>query len=792
LFKGIWGRKGRSIILTWLFSYMAILLLPIAMSMIVYNESVSTLKEEINNANASLLTQVREIADNQFTNMKRLSFQVQWNARVLDLFTPGRDLSKDKDYDYEIYQITQDLKAYKNAYSFIDEFYIYIASNNTVLLPGLVRSGNLLYSLEHEAAKYTYEDWLATMNHPYKGFISMNHIGEDGINRKAVAYLHNFNSVNKDQPNGMNVTIIDQSQILKSIESVQLFNKGKVLILNSKNEILISNDNSAVKLPVDFPYNQLTEGSDTFFMKRGNQNYEVTYIQSPQTEVKYVSIIPSSLFFQKAEHVRFFTYTSILISMFGGIVMTYFFTRKNYNPIRRLLRTLDDKSEGSRDKKGNEFQYIEQAIGQTFVKMDDIKLKMKQHHPILRSNFITRLLKGKGDSQIPLDEAMIAYDLEFHSDQFAVLLFLAEETELFYEKFHGVEPWVKQKMLQFIIANVVEELANRKHHGYVAEVEDTAACLLNLTDERENHWKEDMLEIAKEAQLFLNQAYHIQITVSISSVHSSMEGINRSYMEALDALEYKLVMGRKEIITFDQIYQDSLLETQTGYYYPLAVEQQLINFVKIGDFGKAKASFDDIMEHNLDKVIQPVQLVKCLMFDLTSTLIKTINEIGDIQETFLAQNPKAIEKLVDSVNIQDMQNQFTNILQKVCLYTAEKRQMNIQLTRQRTIASLVEQVKDFIEGRYQDGSLNISLIGEFMEMKPAYVSKLFKDQNGEGLVDFINKFRIDKAKLIFGNQDLNIHEVANKVGFADVTSFIRAFKKYEGITPGKYKDSLDL
>ena len=75
-------------------------------------------------------------------------------------------------------------------------------------------------------------------------------------------------------------------------------------------------------------------------------------------------------------------------------------------------------------------------------------------------------------------------------------------------------------------------------------------------------------------------------------------------------------------------------------------------------------------------------------------------------------------------------------------------------------------------------------------MVPRYISKVFKDETGEGLLDHINRLRIQQAKKIMQNKNLVLEDVAGQVGFTNVNSFIRVFKKYEGITPGKYRESL--
>lgn len=48
---------------------------------------------------------------------------------------------------------------------------------------------------------------------------------------------------------------------------------------------------------------------------------------------------------------------------------------------------------------------------------------------------------------------------------------------------------------------------------------------------------------------------------------------------------------------------------------------------------------------------------------------------------------------------------------------------------------------------------------------------------------------MDRAKELLADPAVKLAEIAELVGMGNVQSFIRAFKKYEGMTPGQYRDS---
>jgi two-component system response regulator YesN len=56
-------------------------------------------------------------------------------------------------------------------------------------------------------------------------------------------------------------------------------------------------------------------------------------------------------------------------------------------------------------------------------------------------------------------------------------------------------------------------------------------------------------------------------------------------------------------------------------------------------------------------------------------------------------------------------------------------------------------------------------------------------------VEYIAKLRLSHAKRLLLETSLKIDDIAEKVGYLGRNSFIRIFKKYEGITPGKFRTS---
>ena len=64
---------------------------------------------------------------------------------------------------------------------------------------------------------------------------------------------------------------------------------------------------------------------------------------------------------------------------------------------------------------------------------------------------------------------------------------------------------------------------------------------------------------------------------------------------------------------------------------------------------------------------------------------------------------------------------------------------------------------------------------------------MFKAECGETIMNMLTRIRLAAACELLSDEKLLIKEVASKVGYNNVQSFIRFFKKAYGMTPHRYR-----
>ena len=103
---------------------------------------------------------------------------------------------------------------------------------------------------------------------------------------------------------------------------------------------------------------------------------------------------------------------------------------------------------------------------------------------------------------------------------------------------------------------------------------------------------------------------------------------------------------------------------------------------------------------------------------------------------------------------------------------------------------LVEKAVNYIDIHYAE-KLTLRDVAGSVHINESYLSKLFKKETGVGFTDYLNNLRIRKSTELLETTDLNLLEIAGRVGFDDQSYFTKVFKKITGKTPKQYKNGVN-
>jgi YesN/AraC family two-component response regulator len=94
----------------------------------------------------------------------------------------------------------------------------------------------------------------------------------------------------------------------------------------------------------------------------------------------------------------------------------------------------------------------------------------------------------------------------------------------------------------------------------------------------------------------------------------------------------------------------------------------------------------------------------------------------------------------------------------------------------------------YIDEHYRE-QISLETCAGDVGMSYAYLSRIFKKETALSFSEYLNHFRVSKAKILLAGKKMAIKQIVDETGFANYNYFFRVFKDVEGITPVEYSGS---
>ena len=128
----------------------------------------------------------------------------------------------------------------------------------------------------------------------------------------------------------------------------------------------------------------------------------------------------------------------------------------------------------------------------------------------------------------------------------------------------------------------------------------------------------------------------------------------------------------------------------------------------------------------------------------------------------------------------------THLASSIVFYILRLKNMS---TENSEIPELLKKTRDYIDENYMN-EINLEELAESAHLSKFYYLHLFKEYFSVSPMKYQAMMRLQKAKELLLSTELSILEISEKVGYEDYTTFMRAFKNKENISPKEYRNSI--
>lgn len=749
--------KQKKVYIRWLFSYILLLLPPIVIGWILYLYTLQSNWEQAERLNKSLMTIVTNEFDYQIDRILQ-----DLNRLALDTDVQILSNSKGKiepQEQYYMYSLYSNLRGTNFTEEYIEDVFVYFKDTDWVVSTKGNMAFNLFYSLYGKNEDYTQEEM--------KQYLSKFHFRDclpltDRDDQYLLFTMNTLNSEVGDTSAVIGISL-DISTLDHLFEEARWDEDIQLVVLDAHNQPISASDERFADVFWKKGSGDIEKGS----MEIGGNLYLSTQVPAKNLGWDYVLFVPEVLYQENAREIQKMCLIGLFTSVVIGLFLSYYLCRVNYNPLKDLMERFQSHRQVEHVEE-NEFQWLSRQSEAIFSEYDSAKERLKDNVRQLKWYGLLMLLENTYDQQ-KMETDFSRFRIQKDAPYNVVVVFDTVTKKAYPD---DTEAYLEENALyQFILTNVFEEKIMEYYLADLVDLGHQMAAIINIPvlDGAGSLMK----ELLEETIQYMEKIFGFQVRAFMGGINPGPEGIRESYLQALEAQEYA------ELLNTNLVFYDEIKNVQKKYTYSIDTEQKIMNAMKAGNVQTAYDTILQVLEQNNQMPVS-TDMRRCLIFDLMGTLLKGAEEGGyyTFAEDF------HFGKELSEMPLEQLKERFRFLIENAC----EKiRQIQRETEGDRKMSRRVE---EFIKQNYEDPDLNISLLGQQFHITPAYLSAIYKKQTGNGLLDYMNEVRMEHAQE-FLKQGKSVVEAAQLVGFRESSTFIRAFKKKTGMTPGQFKKILE-
>lgn len=230
----------------------------------------------------------------------------------------------------------------------------------------------------------------------------------------------------------------------------------------------------------------------------------------------------------------------------------------------------------------------------------------------------------------------------------------------------------------------------------------------------------------------------------------------------------------------------------------LAVDWSSVGCAVVGEAADGQEGLEVIRRYKPDLIVTDIKMPRMDGIEMVKTLRAEGNDayvviltaysdfsyaqsavkLGAVDYLLKPFHDGELEQVVERIQRRERENAVQSD-PKVCV-------LNIQDYVQEKSKYVMETL-NYIAGHYNDPDISVATIARSLGLSESHLSHVFKKETSYTLSGYLTSYRMHKAMELLKDCRSKVYEVAEQVGYRDITYFSSTFKKTVGLSPSEYQ-----
>jgi len=412
-----------------------------------------------------------------------------------------------------------------------------------------------------------------------------------------------------------------------------------------------------------------------------------------------------------------------------------------------------------------------EAIHSEWSQVSSIQRTMytfRENLPILRGNLLLKLLQERDMKQGNLERKLAALELPYKPDEHVALLLVRLDAGFDPEDLFSLH------LYEYAIGNMAEEVLDGGFHVWsTRDAHDYLVIALKPKGEASEYTlNQGILESqAIKLQACIRQYLKLAVSIVLSRSAVLSNGLADVYNGALSMMRKYAGQGTE---LFLSVNRDNRTAARIGSLKSPYQPPTLLHLLEAGRWDLAEKKVKEIWLEVADGEEHVMEAMHGMVAAFTCIAHNNGRHLSDIigsDYSFLLGPAIRLQAKAEDWTMRTLRSIRDDIWQ-------ESRDHK---------SHIVNQIQAYIEN-HLSADLSLTALASLVHIHPAYLSRLYKEETGTALSDYILKLRMEQAAHLLKHANLKVYEISEQTGYQNVAYFIKVFRNYYRQTPQEFKD----
>lgn len=416
------------------------------------------------------------------------------------------------------------------------------------------------------------------------------------------------------------------------------------------------------------------------------------------------------------------------------------------------------------DKLKAEFNHLRQMLEEEEI----LRHQKKEYHTFAVERFFNNLVNNIYPDTAAIRKKAGENNLSLGEGSFCILRVIPEytahsEKELDSSSF---------QLLKSMIANHISDSLSRIGKVFLFHTSLTELSALFFPNP-DAAVKDSLEQLRADIKSSLNS----DVLIGAGRVYDNIRYAPDSFAEAGKALEYRIIKRTVNVLFYQELsdfFKGRSLITPK-------MEEIILNHLSMKEEGLLKKYILDIMTNALNIGYNNISILYDVCIELLLIINKFLTANVDKKTSIEKNDYFSIKSLLQKQNYEEIRDFMLEYLEDSFAI--------IRNNDEKSACLIIESAKKYIKEHYNE-EITLSKLSEVVYVNPIYLSRLFKEKEGQNFIDYLTGIRIGHAKLLLEDLSLRVYDITEMVGYESRKHFGKIFKETTGMSPREYRNRI--